>query len=180
LAENETLNSSPRWQRICRAFRQGETEAQLATRIRKSLYRFVRSSIKNLASQGVTLDDILHAATTCPRDLPELLRRCRQHVFAQLVEENAEMNISRQELLQRVMSDVWLRLADQFGLDVVGCEVWPNYIDTGIVLRGDDPALTRHADPFRRYRREWQDLAVVFQSRGLWWAEMLSSRAVAV
>jgi hypothetical protein len=132
LAENETLdvNVSPRWQRICRAFRQGETESQMGKRIQENLYRFVGRSIKNIADRGVSLEELLHAATCCPRDLPELLRRCRQHTFARLIEDNAEESISRQELLLGVMADVWDRLADQFGAEVVGHgQEWTNYED---------------------------------------------------
>src|SRR2546430_10752968 len=83
LAENETLdpNVSPRWQRVCRSFRQAEPEGRMEQRMRRNLHAFVRCSIKNMAGKGVSLDELLHAASTCPRDLPELLQRCRQPDF---------------------------------------------------------------------------------------------------
>lgn len=132
MAENETLDatSSPRWQRVCRAFRQGDDETQMTRRIQRTLYGFVRSSIKELAERGVSLNDILQAATSCPRDLPELLRRSREHPFAGIIADNAEAGVDRQELLNATLTDLLDRLSDQFSEEVVGrCGDWRNYDD---------------------------------------------------
>lgn len=106
MAENERLdtNVSPRWQGVCWAFRQGEPGGRMEQRLRRNLYAFVRRSLKNIAAKGVSLEELLHAATACPGHLPEVLRRCGQHDLARLIADNAEPDITRVELLQRTMN----------------------------------------------------------------------------
>jgi hypothetical protein len=131
LAENEKLdiNISPRWQRVCRAFRQGESQVEMEQRMRRNLHAFVRRSIRNIAAKGVRLGEMLHVASACPGELPELLRRCRQHDFACLIADNAEPEITKEELLQRTMNALWNRLADQIACELVPCTAWPNFTD---------------------------------------------------
>lgn len=129
MAENETLdiNISPRWLRLCRAFRQGETLEKMERRVRRNLYAFVRLSLKNIAGKGVSPEELLHTATVCCGQLPDVLRRCSQHDLARLVADNAEPGITRAELLQRTMNGLWERLADQIAHEVVPCPAWPNF-----------------------------------------------------
>lgn len=53
-------------------------------------------------------------------------------------------------------------------------------VKTGIVARGDEAGLAFYAELFRRYCREWLDLATMGRERGWSWAGMLAPRAVAV
>src|SRR5262249_8739500 len=77
----------------------------------------------------VSLDELLHAATKCPGNLPELLRRSKQHDLARLIADNAERGITRPELVQRTMNALWDRVADQIAHEVVPCPAWPNFND---------------------------------------------------
>jgi len=53
-------------------------------------------------------------------------------------------------------------------------------VKTGIVARDDEEGLSFYAELFRRYYREWLDLAAIGRERGWLWAGMLAPRAVAV
>lgn len=139
MAENETLDTatSPRWRRVCVALRQGESETQLGQRIEKSFCDFVRRSINEVAATGVSLDLLLHAATSCPRDLPGLLGQCRGHPFAHVIAANAEEGSTRRELLVRVMNNLADIVFDQLGGQVVGrCPQWTNFDDFHTFLGG--------------------------------------------
>lgn len=130
MAENESLDVkvSPRWRAVCGGFRQGRSDAEMGRCIQRHLYRFVNKAIKSLAAKGVKLADLLHAATARRRDLPDLLRGCPRNPLARLIGDNAEEGLTHAELLNRVTADLWERLADQFGHEVVGrCPAWPEY-----------------------------------------------------
>lgn len=53
-------------------------------------------------------------------------------------------------------------------------------VRTAIVARGDEVEMEFYAELFRRYCREWHDLAGMGRELGWPWAEMLAPRQVAV
>ena len=116
MAENETLDlwgrNSGRWRALLKRVKSGDAPAELADEAIHCLYRTFKIVV-GLAP----LDQLLDAAERGGPELHELVRRCRDgRDYAQLIEQSAAVESSRECILEGVLHTTLERFFQQIQL----------------------------------------------------------------
>ena len=107
-----------------------------------------------------------------------IVERPRTYAY-DLFKEAAAVPMRHHASLKAFLQQV-ARLSLHDGLGTIPLRLRTHLIKSGIVHQGDETGLIFYAELFRRYCREWLDLAAMGQERGWSWAGMLGPRAAAV